>query len=369
MFTPTVLFTGGGTLGPVTPLLSAARLLRERRTDVRIVWVGTPDGPERELVERDGHEFFALKAPKFDRTRVWTLPCLLPRFVLSVFRANTILNEIQPDVIVSAGAYVSVPVAYAARTKSLPVILEQLDIVPGIANKLMAPLAEKIFVTWEENKKSFSQKKVEVVGGSVRKSMLRGEARLAVERFGLRPHTPTVLIIGGGTGAVTLNELFAVIGPELVKRANVIHLTGRGKMIPALQKFGAGYYATEFLGEGLADAYAAADLVVARAGMGTIMEVAALKKATLLIPLPGTHQEANARAVASRAGAMVLPPGTTPQNVLQTLFKIVGDEAFRARLSEGVGKCFPFLADERMVEEIERQFMKEAPSHDLGKTG
>ncbi len=355
----TVLFTGGGTLGPVTPLLSAARLLREINPDVKIVWIGTPDGPERELVERDSYEFRSLKAPKLDRTRPWTLPLVLPQFIISCFQAYAMLQDIDPFTVVSAGAYVSVPVAFMAKTLGIPVVIEQLDVVPGIANKLMARVAKKIFVTWPENLSAFPKGKTEVAGGSVRKSMLRGEAHLARERFGLRRTLPTILVIGGGTGAASMNEIFLTIGPELVKFANVIHLTGKGKMLPGLEQIGDGYKAVEFLGESLADAYALADVVVARAGMGTIMEVAALKKPTILIPIPGTHQEANAKAVESRGAALSLFGDATPQNLLQAIKKLIQDDLKRAELSEAVGKLFLFNLDEMLVSAVEYP-------HDLG---
>jgi UDP-N-acetylglucosamine--N-acetylmuramyl-(pentapeptide) pyrophosphoryl-undecaprenol N-acetylglucosamine transferase len=358
----TILFTGGGTLGPVTPLLSAARLLRERNPEVKIVWIGTPEGPERELVERDGYEFRALKAPKLDRTRIWTLPFIIPQFIVSSIKAYSMLQDIEPSTVVSAGAYVSVPVAFMAKVLGIPVIIEQLDVTPGIANKLMAKVAKKIFVTWPENLSAFPKGKTEVAGGSVRKSMLLGEAHLARERFGLHRPLPTVLIIGGGTGAASMNEMLVTIGPELVKSANVIHLTGKGKMLPGLEKIGDGYHALEFLGESLADAYALADVVVARAGMGTIMEIAALKKPTVLVPIAGSHQEQNAQAVESRNAALVLPPGATPQNLLQMIQKLSHDDLRRADLSEAAGKLFVFELDEKLVSAVEC-------SHDLGNAG
>ncbi len=365
----TVLFTGGGTLGPVTPLLSAARLLRERNPDVKIVWIGTLTGPEKELVERDGYEFLGLSAPKLDRTRFWTLPLVIPQFIVSSVKAYSLLQEIDPLVVVSAGAYVSVPVAFMAKLLGLPVIIEQLDVTPGIANKLMAKVAQKIFVTWPENLKAFPKGKTEVAGASVRRSMLLGEANLARERYGLRRPLPTVLVIGGGTGAASMNEMFLTIGPELVKSANVIHLTGKGKMLSGLEKIGDGYKAVEFLGESLADAYALADVVVARAGMGTIMEVSALKKPTILVPIAGSHQEQNAQAVAGRGACVVIGGGSTPQHLLQAIQKLTQDELKRADLSEAVGKLFPFGLDEGMVGAIEGFVIKDASPHELGNAG
>ncbi|MFA5946123.1 MAG: UDP-N-acetylglucosamine--N-acetylmuramyl-(pentapeptide) pyrophosphoryl-undecaprenol N-acetylglucosamine transferase [Patescibacteria group bacterium] len=349
----TYLFTGGGTLGPVTPLLASAELLREREPDAKIVWIGTPNGPEKSLVESAHFEFISLSAPKFDRTRLWTMPFVLPKFLLSCIRANAILQDLEPQAIVSAGAYVSVPMVVVAKTLGIPVIIEQLDVTPGIANRIMTPFASKILVTWEENMKSFPKKKTALIGGTVRRMITLGQASMARERYGLRADAPTILVLGGGTGAAMLNELMLTIGPELAKEANVIHLTGKGKLMMGLSAIGHGYVPLEFLGEGMADAYALADLVVARAGMGTIMELVALRKPTILVPLPYSHQEANAYAVQARGGAIVLGAGSTPQNLLQTIRKLLKDEPARQTLAQNMGKLFPLGGEEKLVEAIQ----------------
>ncbi len=350
----TYLFTGGGTLGPVTPLLSAAELLRDQEPDARIVWIGTPEGPERQLVEASRFEFFALSAPKLDRTRLFTLPFVIPKFFISCVRANAYLQDLDPAVVVSAGAYVSVPVAVMARIMGIPVIIEQLDVTPGIANRIMAKFAAKILVTWPENMASFSKAKTELVGGSVRRMVMLGQAKLARERYGLRSNVPTVLVLGGGTGAASLNASLATIGPELVKEANVIHVTGKGKLTPELAAIGSGYAPVEFLGEGLADAYALADVVVARAGMGTLMELVALQKPTILVPIPNSHQEANANAVAARGAAIVLQKETTPQQLFQSVRKLLHDPSSRENLAANMGKLFPLKAEERLIEVVRK---------------
>lgn len=346
-----LLLTGGGTLGPVTPLLAVAEEWRKRKPEAKISWIGTPNGPERSLVERRRFDFYSLRSPKFDRARPWTLPFVAPLFLLSLARSFVLLRELQPVAVVSAGAYVSVPVAWMAKLLGIPVWIHQLDVVPGVANKLMAPVAKKINITWSESASQFPKGKSEIVGAMVRSMVTVGEAKLARDRYGFSLEKPTVFVIGGGTGAASINEMMAIIGPELSERANVLHLTGKGKLRESLKTIGENYTALEFLEEGMADAYALSDVVVARAGMGTIAELVALKKPTVLIPIPHSHQEANARALEER-GAAIVVKHLTPQTLLQAIEKVLSDKNKQRELSENIGTLFPLNADERMVDDI-----------------
>lgn len=343
-----ILMTGGGTLGPVTPLLAVVDEWRRRAPEVRVSWVGTRRGPERLLVEAAKIDFHTLAAPKLDRTRWWKIliiPCLI---LWSCWQAYRLLKLIQPDIVITAGAYVSVPVIWLAKLQGIPVWVHQLDVVPGLANRLMMWAASKISVTWPESLMSFPAHKTEVVGAMARKFVKVGEAQMARERYTFSTNRPTVLVMGGGTGAATINQLMLILASELLSKANVLHLTGQGKMLESLTQLGDNYVAVEFLNEGMADAYAVADVVVARAGMGTIAELVALGKPVILIPIQGTHQEANAQALAERDAAVVVA-SPTPQTLLQALEKLLSSQARRDALSNNIRGIFPLNADERIV--------------------
>lgn len=342
--------TGGGTLGPVTPLLAVATEWRKREPEVKISWVGTPAGPEKVLVQSAKIDFWSLAAPKFDRTRIWKLPAVPFLMLWSCVKAFQLLGELQPDLVMSAGAYVSVPVVWMAKLRGIPVWVHQLDVVPGLANKLMAKVATKISVTWSESLPSFPAAKTEVVGAMARKFVKAGEQQMARERYGFDANKPTVLAMGGGTGAASLNEMMAIIAPELLKKANVLHLTGRGKMLGSLAEVGEHYVAVEFLNEGMADAYAVADVVVARAGMGTIAELAALGKPSVLVPIPESHQLANAKALTDRQAAVAVTY-LTPQTLMQAIERLLNDEKQRQELAHNIRSVFALNADERIVHE------------------
>jgi len=345
-----VLMTGGGTLGPVTPLLAVAAAWRKQDHSVRLSWIGTPSGPEKELIESAKISFKSLSVPKFDRHRKWKLPFVPLHFIYSCLKAKRLLDELKPDLVMSAGAYVSVPIVWMARLKGIPVWIHQLDVVPGLANKLMARAATKISVTWEESASAFPSKKTQVLGAMARKFIGVGDKSLALERYAFNRYLPTVLVIGGGTGAASINELMGVIGSDIVKQANVLHLTGNGKMLDDLNSLGTNYVALEFLGDGLADAYALADVVVARAGMGTIAELAALGKAAILIPMPDSHQVNNAKALHDRQAAVVLEL-LTPQTLLQAIENLLKYPDKRAELEKNIRMIFPLNAEDRIVVE------------------
>ncbi len=347
-----ILFTGGGTLGPVTPLLAVAAEWRKRDPHVKFTWIGTSNGPERVLVENAKIPFISFSAPKFDRTRWWTWPVAPFALAWSCVRAFQVLITLEPSLMMSAGAYVSVPFAWAGKFCGVPTWIHQLDLTPGLANRLMAPVAKRISVTWEENVAQYGAKKTIVVGGMIRPFLRLGDAVTARELFGLRKEMPTVLVIGGGTGASRMNEMFATIGSDLVRHANVIHITGRGKMLAALETIGDGYVAREFVGEGMADILAVSDLVVCRAGMGTITELVALGKPAILLPLPG-HQEANAKALEDR-GAVEVIHHLTPQTLLQMILRYVESREKRDALTTKIRAVFPTNGDERIVHEAER---------------
>ncbi len=350
---PKILLSGGGTLGPVTPLLAVVEVWRESGVAAEFAWVGTKRGPERALVEASRIPFHTLRAPKLDRHRWWKWPAIPFTMAWSLYRAWKLLREIEPDVVMSAGGYVSVPLVMMARLMGMNVWIHQLDRVPGLANRLMAPFAHRVSVTLDESLESFSEKKRLDVGGVVRPQMWQGDVEKARERFGLKKidDRPTLLVFGGGTGAESLNEMIAAIGPDLVQIADVVHLSGKGKLRSAYEQISDRYVALEFLGAGMADALALADIVVGRAGMGTIMELAALKKPSVIIPLHNTDQLGNAQLLEDRQAAKILRT-INPQILKQEIEHLIDDPSERRAFSRRIGMLFSPRGAERIVQEV-----------------
>ncbi len=367
-----ILFTGGGTLGPVVPLLAIAEVLKGR-TGVELVGLlGTRTGPERELAHRAGLRFFCITAGKW--RRYWDVRNLGAWALTKIgfFESLILLRRLRPTIIVSGGSFIGVPVLWAAWFLRIPTMTHQQDVRASLANRLVAPIVRRVTVVFPETAHAFPKKKTVVIGNPVRPFLLRGSVEQARDRFGLLPGVPTVLVFGGGTGALALNQIVVEALPELTKFCQVIHSTGRGKAgpTPAFSpskregeiKRGWNnlrYHPIELLTDEMADAYAVADLVVARAGMGTISELSALGKPAIIVPLAGTHQEDNAQYLREREAAVVVSQTELISTRFIELVRSLLPDAARLRaLGEQLRKISPRDAGEQMVrliEEIDHQ--------------
>ncbi len=307
-----ILLSGGGSGGPVTPLLAVAETLREReglQTD--FLWLGTDKGPERQMVEREGIRFIAISAGKLRRYFSWHNFADLMRIAGGFFQAFGQLRSFKPDVVVSAGAFVSVPVAWAAWILRIPVLIHQQDARPGLANKLMSPFARKISVTFEKSLADYGKKAV-WIGNPIRQDFCRIKLtkREAMQKFGLRSEKPVLVVMGGGTGAQAINDLVEASIAELSRFCQVIHVTGQGKASERntrLSEKYPDYKYFEFLDVfGVMKAFTVAEAIISRCGMSTLTELSQLGIASILIPMPDSHQEENAAIFAERDAALVL---------------------------------------------------------------
>jgi UDP-N-acetylglucosamine--N-acetylmuramyl-(pentapeptide) pyrophosphoryl-undecaprenol N-acetylglucosamine transferase len=375
-----ILLTGGGTGGPTTPLLAIAQKWRTQDPDLDVEFWGTGDGPEREWVDALGIRFQTIPAGKFRRYfspqnffDVWNI---FRAFFISFGR----LSRHRPDLMLSAGSFVSVPVAWACAVMRIPVAIHQQDVRPGLANRLMAPIASLITTALTTSLHHFPKQKTMLVGNPVRQDILEGSTSRAIERFDLRPDLPTVLILGGGTGALALNKIVMDALPKLLSRMQIIHVAGRGKNIfqhplfhethrptsfdlldqgvkqkSLIQR----YHVVEFLTEEMNDALAIATIVVTRAGMATLSELAALKKAAVIVPLPESHQAPNADYFQKHGAAVVLSQKTlTAQILVQHLLALLDQPSLRQSLEEQIGRIMKPNATENIVAELRDRWMK-----------
>lgn len=327
-----IILAGGGTLGPVTPLLAVAEELKKLRPEAAFHWIGTDAGPEREIVGAAGIPFFAIRSGKLRRYFSWQNFADHARLLLGVGDALLLLGRLRPAAVVSTGGFVAVPVVWAAALLRIPVHVHQLDLRPGLANKLSAPFARSVSVGFEDLVGAFGRKKTVWTGNPVRTGILSGSQEEGRRIFGLSPDAPTVLILGGGTGSAAINSLVSGTLPRLTAAAQVIHVTGLGKAegLPAPSDR---YHRAELLGLEIAHALAAADVVVTRAGMGTLAELAALGKPALIVPIAGSHQEENADYFCARDAARCLAEtGLTSEVFAEAIVRLLADEAERAAI-------------------------------------
>ncbi len=343
-----IVCAGGGTLGPVTPLLAVVDALRRQDPSLEVVWFGTSNGPERALVEFAGIIFYTLPAGKW--RRYWSWHNITDTFLIvaGFFKALVWFIFHKTEAVLTAGAYVAVPVGLAAWVARVPLCIHQQDVRPSLTNIILRKLASVITVTFFESCKYFPQGVV--TGNPVRPEFLHPLSQLqAREQLGLQVNRPVVLIMGGGTGAEFLNNLVASSLGELLSQAQVLHLTGRGKFAAPQHT---GYHPLPFTTKTL-PLLVAADVVITRAGMGTLTELATLGKCAIVIPMPQSHQEANAVVIKKAEAAVVLGQAhLTNTQFVGTVRQLLSDENRRVTLGKNLQKLFPPDATEKVAREI-----------------
>ena len=325
---PCIAFTGGGTGGHVYPGLAVIECLRQS-WDGRIVWIGSGKEVERKAVEAAGIDFFAIPSGKLRRS---LSPRNIPdafKVIAGFFAARRLFRQLSPKMLFSKGGYVSVPPCMAAASMAIPVFTHESDVSPGLATRLNAMRAERILVSWKETISWLTpaqRSRATVTGNPVRATIGSGNAMSGRTWLGSGTSLPIVLVLGGSQGASQINDLVAAVLPALAGRVFVAHQTGAGH--PPCHPADADYNGFEFVHEQMADLLAAADVIIGRAGAGTVWECAAAGKAMILIPLAGADsrgdQVENAQSL-SRAGGAVCLVGNeaTPDKLLNVLLGLL----------------------------------------------
>jgi UDP-N-acetylglucosamine--N-acetylmuramyl-(pentapeptide) pyrophosphoryl-undecaprenol N-acetylglucosamine transferase len=341
-----IFLSGGGTGGSVTPILEISKELIAQDADLEFVFIGTSNGPEemmvRDFKDRDLH-FTTLPAGKLRRYFSLNNFFDLFKIVAAFFKALKLIKKEQPDLIISAGSFASVPLVYAAALKKIPILIHQQDIRPGLANKLMAPVARVVTVAFEQSLVDYGPKAV-LVGNpiSIPENLLWpaeiSESFMATDK-------PLIFVTGGGTGATALNELIFKAKAELLKHYRVIHLTGKGKLPVVAENNlmavnNADYFVSEFLNhDGVLAVMKRADLIISRCGLGALTELAVLGKLSILIPLPQSQQEDNAAVFARAEAALVLrQEDITPDSLVAAISSLLNNREMAENLRHHIIK-------------------------------
>lgn len=341
-----ILFVGGGSLGPVTPLLATARALKLREKRIECLWIGTPDGPERSVVEAENLPFFPLAVAKWPRypSIAWLA---FPWHWLRVRgQARTLVRKLHPKAVVTVGGFTAVPLVRAATAHGIPCFTHQLDLEPGLTNRLIARHCVSVTTSFEYAKRPFGEGvQDEPAPTPVRYELKELPTRQAAAKaFGLDPHQYITLVYGGGQGAQAFNLFLERTLEQWLCFTQVIHVTGRGKAEHLRHKQRKGYVVRSLLNtQEMLEAHAAADLELTRGGMGTLSEIAALKKASIIVPIPDTHQEANAHAFEERGAVLVYnqASSTFDRDILTSAKLLLCDRAERLAMGERAHTFFP----------------------------
>ena len=275
-----IALTGGGTAGHITPNLALIPELKKRGFD--IIYIGSSNGMEKEIVERRNIPFFGITADKLRRYIDFKNFFMPANVVKGIGEAIKILKDNKVNVIFSKGGFVSVPVVIAAARLRIPVISHEADFTPGLANKIATPLSKKVCCNFEETLKLLGKKGV-FTGCPIRKELLSGNKKRGLGFLNFNNDKPILFVTGGSLGSKYINDLIRNNIDEILKEFNVVHSCGKGKLDNKINRDG--YRQFELLTTELPDVFAATDLVVSRAGANVIFELLALKKPNLLIPL------------------------------------------------------------------------------------
>ena len=349
-----IILAGGWTGGSVSPLLAVAEEIKKQKPETEFLFIGTRKGiPEKELVKSKDIPYQAIFSGKL--RRYISLKNIIDPFLilLGFIQSFFLILEFKPKALISAGGFVSVPLAWAAWILRKPIFIHQQDLIPGLANKLIAPLAKKITISFEKSLKGFRKRKTILTGNPVRKEILQGNKQRAIKQFNLNNNLPVLLIIGGGTGAQKINEIMIQIVPELVKFCQIIHLTGKGKEIKDKKLDFENYQQYEFLTQEIPDLYQAADLIISRAGLGVLTELSVLKKPMICIPIPDTHQQANAQYFAEQKALILMDQKTLkPGKLLEKIKQLINSEKQLINLRNNIGKLAHPRAGEKIAKII-----------------
>ena len=332
-----IVFTGGGTLGHIFPSIAVIREMRDiyPGSDLKLSYIGPKHNYGELLFKEQNVEVRRILSGKI--RRYFSFKNLLDVFKVPIGFIQSLfwLFIIAPDIVFSKGGYGSFPVAVACFFLRVPLVLQESDIVPGLASKITSKWASEIFTSFS-NTEYFPKDKVICVGNPVRKELLEGTIEKAKELFKLKGEKPVILILGGSQGSARINNLMIEILPELLKSFEIIHQTGRHKHLTIERESKALlskesmsiYHLLPFLNEEqLKQALAVSDLVISRAGSGALFEIASSKKPAILIPLSNSaqdHQKKNAYAFAEAGGGEVVEEQNLKPNFflqkLQSLF-------------------------------------------------
>lgn len=302
-----IVLTGGGTAGHVTPNIALLPRLKELGYDIH--YIGSYDGIERKLIEQCHIPYYGISSGKLRRYFDWKNFSDPFKVLKGYSQARALLKKLNPDVVFSKGGFVSVPVVMAAKHRKIPAIIHESDITPGLANKLAIPNACKVCCNFPETLKYLPEEKAVLTGSPIRKELLFGNRLQGLSYCRFTPNKPVILIIGGSSGSQFINEVVRSLLPELLKSYQVLHLCGKGNLDHSLDDT-SGYAQLEYANKELSDLFAAADIVISRAGANAICELLALRKPNILIPLSANasrgDQILNARSFERQGYSMVI---------------------------------------------------------------
>ena len=359
-----LIVSGGGTGGHIFPAISIANAVRERWPDSEILFVGAEGRMEMERVPAAGYRIIGLPVVGFDRKNMLKNISVLFKLLKSMRAANKIIADFRPDIAVGVGGYASGPILKAASSKGIPTLLQEQNSYAGVTNKMLAEKATTICVAYEGMERFFPKEKIVLTGNPCRQDLVISEEnrRQGYEFFHLDPSRKTILMIGGSLGARTLNASLVAALPDIA-RSDVQVIWQCGKYyyedMSRLDREGRlpdNVHLYDFVSR-MDYAYSVADLVISRAGAGSISELCLLQKPVILVPSPNVaedHQTKNALALVRKDAAVMISDADAPAKLFATALSLVHDDDRLKAMSINIGRLAQRDSAKRIVDEIEK---------------
>ena len=351
-----IVMTGGGTAGHVTPNIALFDSLQKDGYEIH--YIGSYEGIEKGLIEDKKIPYYGISSGKFRRYRSWKNLTDPFRVLHGFFQARRLLGRLRPNVVFSKGGFVSVPVVMAAKTRHIPVIIHESDLTPGLANKLAMPSATKVCCNFPETLPYLPKEKAVLTGSPIRQELLHGNKQAAKDFCGFTGDLPILMVMGGSIGSVYIYNAIRGCIDTLLTKYQIIHLCGKGNIDESL-KDKKGYAQFEYISENLPDLFAAADLVVARAGANSICELLALHKPNILIPLSRNasrgDQILNANSFAKQGFSAVLEEEeVTSEKLMATIDDVMAHRSKYIDAMKNSGQMNAIETIMGLIEEVSR---------------
>lgn len=343
-----IIISGGGTGGHIFPAVSIANAIKELRPDTEILFVGAEGRMEMHRVPAAGYPIKGLPVAGFDRKNLFkNIPVLIKLFKSQTL-ARKIIKEFQPHAAVGVGGYASGPTLKVAGSMGIPTLLQEQNSYAGVTNKLLAKQAKKICVAYQGMERFFDKDKIILTGNPIRQGLLNHSTTReeAIATFGLDPNKRTVLILGGSLGARTINRCL-MENLDKIKSSGIQFIWQTGKIYieeakAAVAKAGElpMLHVTDFISD-MATAYCAADLVISRAGAGSISEFCLLQKPVILVPSPNVaedHQTKNALALVNKNAALYVKDAEAKEQLLDKAIEAVKQPELLKNLSKNIAE-------------------------------
>jgi len=352
------ILSGGGTGGHIYPAIAIANELKLRFPEAEFLFVGAKDKMEMQKVPQAGYKIRGLWIAGLQRRLTFDNTLFPVKLITSLLKARRIIGEFKPDVVIGTGGFASGPLLQVASIAGIPTLIQEQNSYPGITNKLLSSRANKICVAYENLERFFPKNKMILTGNPVRQDLIDIESKRAeaLEYFKLDPDKKTLLVLGGSLGARRVNQLIA---KELVdfSSQNVQVIWQCGKLyFDEYSHFGEkeNVQVLAFI-DRMDLVYAAADVVISRAGASSVSELCIVGKPTIFIPSPNVaedHQTKNAQAIVDKGGAILMKESELDTKFTSIFNKMVSDENLQKSLSENIKKLAKVNATKDIAEEI-----------------